>query len=154
MMVTVDASLRRLSVLILAGQLMGLAGCSASKPALYPNDQYKKVGAAQADSDTADCEAKAQQYVKSGGQGGQKAVEAARNTGVGAAVGAAGGAVGGAIGGNASEGAAVGAASGATAGLLGTMFGWMFQRSEPDPVYRTFVETCLRDKGYQPIGWQ
>src|SRR5437016_2073845 len=110
---------RRLWVLILGGQLMGLIGCSASKPTLYPNDQYQRVGAARADQDIADCEARAQQYVKSGGQGGQRAVEAARNTGVGAAVGAAGGAVGGAIGGNAGEGAAVGAASGATAGLLG-----------------------------------
>jgi len=146
--------LTRLHVFSLACVLLALAACSATTPTLYPNDQYQKVGAAQADRDVADCEAKAQEYVKSGGQGGQKAVEAARNTGVGAAMGAAGGAVGGAIGGNAGQGAAVGAASGATAGLLGTMFGWMFQRSEPDPVYRTFVETCLRDRGYQPIGWE
>ena len=145
---------RRVWVLILVGQLMSLTGCSASKPTLYPNEQYQKVGAGQADQDIVDCQAKAEQYVKSGGQGGQRAVEAARNTGVGAAVGAASGAVGGAIGGNVGEGAAVGAATGATAGLVGTMFGWMFQRSEPDPVYRTFVETCLHDKGYQPIGWQ
>lgn len=131
-----------------------LAGCSTSRPTLYPNDQYNKVGAEQADQDVAACEAQAEEYVKTGGQGSQKATEAARNTGVGAAVGAAGGAVGGAIGGNVGEGAAVGAASGATAGLLGTMFGWMFQRNEPDPVYRNFVEKCLRDKGYEPIGWQ
>lgn len=134
--------------------LVELVGCSATRPTLYPNDQYQKVGAAQADRDVADCEAKAQQYVKSGGQGGQMAKEATRNVGVGATVGAASGAVGGAIGGSAGEGAAIGAASGATAGLLGTMFGWMFRRSEPDPVYSNFVETCLRDKGYQPIGWQ
>ena len=70
--------------------LLGLVGCSATRPTLYPNDRYQQVGAA----------------------------------------------------------------GGATAGLLGTMFGWMFRRSEPDPVYRNFVETCLRDKGYQPIGWQ
>lgn len=133
---------------------MLLAGCSAIRPTLYPNDQYKRVGEAQADQDIAVCEAQAQEYVKTGGEGGRKAAEAARNTGVGAAVGAAGGAVGGAIGGNVGEGAAVGAASGATAGLLGTMFGWMFQRREPDPVYRNFVEKCLRDKGYEPIGWQ
>ena len=25
--------------------------------------------------------------------------------------------------------------------------------SEPDPTYRNFVEKCLRDKGYEPIGW-
>jgi len=124
------------------------------RPTLYPNEEYQKVGAAQADQDISDCESKAEQYVKSGGQGGQRAKEAARNVGVGAAVGAAGGAVGGAIYGNAGEGAAAGAAGGATAGLLGTLFGWMFSKSEPDPVYRTFVEECLRGKGYDPIGWQ
>ena len=52
--------------------MMGIIGCSAGKPALYPNDQYQKVGAAQADRDIADCEAKAQQYVKSGGEGGRE----------------------------------------------------------------------------------
>jgi len=133
---------------------LSLSACSTSKPTLYPNEQYQKVGAEQADRDIADCEAKAEQYVKTGGQGAQMAKEGARNVGVGATVGAASGAVGGAIGGNPGEGAAVGAASGATAGLLGTMFGWMFRSSEPDPVYRNFVETCLRDKGYNPIGWQ
>jgi hypothetical protein len=131
-----------------------LAGCGATRPTLYPNEQYNRVGAAQADRDIEVCEEQAEAYVKSGGQGSQKAGEVARNVGAGAAVGAASGAVGGAIGGNVGEGAAVGAASGATAGLLGTMFGWMFQRSEPDPVYRNFVEKCLRDKGYEPIGWQ
>jgi|SRR5215472_4628853 len=135
--------------------LVLVAGCS-THPTLYPNEQYQKVGSAQAQQDVSDCEAKASQFVKSGGsgQGSQMAREGARNTGVGAAVGAAGGAVGGAIGGDPGEGAAIGAASGATAGLLGTMFGWMFRAPEPDPTYRNFVETCLRDKGYQPIGWQ
>lgn len=140
-------------VAVAVGLALCLSACSAVRPTLYPNEAYQKVGAAQADRDIADCEARASDYVKSGGQGGQRAKEAARNTGVGAAIGGASGAVGGAIGGNVGEGAAVGAASGATAGLLGTMFGWMFQRSEPDPVYRNFVERCLRDKGYDPIGW-
>ena len=135
------------------GFLLLFAGCSSLHPTLYPNEQYQKAGSAQAERDVADCEQRATEYVKSGGQGAQRATEAARNTGVGAAVGAAGGAVGGAIGGNPGQGAAVGAASGATAGLLGTMFGWMFQRSQPDPVYANFVDKCLRDKGYDPIGW-
>ena len=112
---------------------VALTACSATRPTLYPNDQYNRAGSAQADRDIAVCEQQAQEYVKTGGQGTQMAGEAARNAGVGAAV---------------------GAASGATAGLLGTMFGWMFQRKEPDPVYRNFVEKCLRDKGYEPIGWQ
>src|SRR5512143_1964767 len=147
----------RYPAIVVALASLTLAACSAGKPTLYPNDQYNKVGAAQADQDVANCQAQAEEYVKTGSQGGQggaMASEAARNVGVGAAVGGASGAVGGAIGGDVGEGAAVGAASGATAGLLGTMFGWMFRRSEPDPVYRNFVEKCLRDKGYEPIGWQ
>jgi hypothetical protein len=141
--------------ILVALAALALSACSASKPTLYPNDTYNRVGAAQADQDIANCEAQAKEYVKDGGgQGGQMAGEAARNAGVGAAVGAAGGAAGGAIGGDVGQGAAVGAASGATAGLLGTMFGWMFRHNEPDPVYRNFVEKCLRDKGYEPIGWQ
>ena len=144
----------KLTALLLAVATFGLTACSTTKPTLYPNDQYNKVGAAQADQDIANCEAQAKEYVKSGGQSGEMASEAARNTAGGAVVGAAGGAVGGAIGGDVGEGAAVGAASGATAGLLGTMFGWMFRKNEPDTVYRNFVEKCLRDKGYEPIGWQ
>jgi hypothetical protein len=144
---------RRTIALAIAPVLL-LAACSSLKPTLYPNEQYNRVGAAKADEDIAACQAQAEEFVKTGGATGPRAAEAARNTGVGAAVGAASGAVGGAIGGNVGEGAAVGAASGATAGLLGTMFGWMFQRSEPDPTYRAFVEKCLRDKGYEPIGWQ
>ena len=144
----------RATAVLLLLATSALSACSATHPTLYPNAQYNRVGSAQADRDVAACEQQAQEYVKTGGQGAQKAGEAARNAGVGAAVGAASGAVGGAIGGNVGEGAAVGAAGGATAGLLGTMFGWMFQRSEPDPTYRNFVEKCLRDKGYEPIGWQ
>lgn len=135
--------------------LLVLAGCSTRHPTLYPNEQYKRVGSAQAQADIEACERQAEEYVKNPGRGGQRAGEAARNTGVGAAVGAAGGAVGGAIGGNVGQGAAVGAASGATAGLLGTMFGWMFNNDGgPDPTFRNFVERCLRDKGYEPIGWE
>jgi hypothetical protein len=136
--------------------LGALAACGAKQPTLYPNETYQRVGKAQADADIAACEAKAKEYVKSGGNDSQMAKDAARNTAGGAAVGAAGGAVGGAIGGNVGQGAAVGAASGATAGLLGTLLGnlWGGSSSGPDPVYANFVETCLREKGYQPIGWQ
>jgi hypothetical protein len=140
---------------MLAFAAIGLAmsGCTAMHPTVYPNEHYQKVGTAQADVDIADCEAKAQAFVKSGGHGTQMAVEAGRNVGVGTAIGAATGAAGGAIWGDAAEGAAAGAAGGATAGLLGTLFGWMLHKTEPEPVYRNFVETCLANKGYQPIGW-
>jgi hypothetical protein len=138
----------------LTGLLLTLPACSSKRPTLYPNDQYQKAGQAQAERDIEDCEDQADEYVKSGGQAGPRAKEAATNVGVGTAVGAASGAVGGAIWGNAGQGAAAGAAGGATAGLIGTLFGWMLRPApEPDPAYRSYVERCLRDKGYDPIGW-
>ena len=144
--------MRKVTLLLALGSL---AACSAKQPTLYPNETYNRVGKAQADQDIAACEAKAKEYVKSGGASGETAKNAARNAAGGAAVGAASGAVGGAIGGNVGEGAAIGAASGATAGIVGTLLGGMFNGgSGPDPVYANFVETCLREKGYQPIGWQ
>jgi hypothetical protein len=30
----------------------------------------------------------------------------------------------------------------------------MLNSGKPDPVFKKFVEQCLRDKGYQPIGWR
>jgi hypothetical protein len=66
-------------------------------------------------------------------------------------VGAAGGAVGGAIGGGAGIGAAIGAASGAVVGFLSTIFG---RRPAPSAAYTNFVDRCLRERGYEPTGWQ
>src|SRR5262245_17653686 len=99
-----------------------VVGCAAKRPTLYPNEKMQTVGTAQADQDIADCEARGQEWVKSGGQSEQVLKEGAKNVAVGTAVGAASGAVGGAIWGNAGEGAAAGAAGGAVAGVLGTMF--------------------------------
>ena len=59
-----------------------LSGCSAMHPQLYPNEQYQKAGAAQTEADIADCEAKAEEYVKTGGQGGQRAADTARFIGL------------------------------------------------------------------------
>lgn len=121
------------------------------RPVLYPNDQYQRVGAAVAQRDAEDCRQRADTYVKTGSADGHAAAHAAKETAVGGASGAAIGAVGGAISGNAGEGAAVGAASGATAGLLHSIFS---QSDSTDPVFVNFVERCLRNKGYDPIGWK
>jgi len=129
-----------------------LSGCSASRPVLYPNDQYNRVGKDVAEQDVAECMRKADAYVESGGGSAESAKKVAGSTAVGAGGGAAVGAVGGAITGNAGEGAAVGAATGATAGLLHGLFG--IGSSGPDPVYTNFVDRCLREKGYEPIGWK
>jgi Glycine-zipper domain len=132
---------------------LGLAGCSAHRPVLYPNEQYNRVGSAAAQSDIDDCMSRASQFVKSGGQSPQVAKQVGGRAAVGAGVGAATGAVGGAIAGNPGQGAAIGAASGATAGLLSGVFDSWGSR-EVDPVYANFVDRCLRERGYEPIGWQ
>jgi hypothetical protein len=126
---------------------VALAGCAASRPALYPNAHFEQVGQAQADADIADCDARAKEYVKSGGAAGEAAVAG----GTGAAVGAAAGAAGGAVwGGHAGRGAAAGAAGGATAGVLRTLF----VRREPSSVHKSFMMRCLADRGYHVLGWQ
>lgn len=133
--------------------LATISGCSGPRPVLYPNDQYQKAGDATAQRDTEDCMRKADEFVKTGGVSSQNTTNVARQTAVGGASGAAIGAVGGAITGNPGQGAAVGAATGATAGLLGSMFN-VFQSRGVDPVYANFVERCLRERGYEPIGWK
>jgi len=130
-----------------------VGGCAAPRPVLYPNEHYNQVGDATAQRDIDDCIEKANAYVSSGGASAQKAKHVATNTAVGGGTGAAIGAVGGAVTGNAGEGAAVGAATGATAGLLSGLWG-ASQGSAPDPVFANFVDHCLRDRGYDPIGWK
>ncbi len=124
---------------------LALVGCAASRPALYPNAHLNQVGPEQAQRDIAECRQRADAYIASGGVG-QVVGSTVVGGGAGAAVGAAGGAVRGAPG----TGAAVGAATGATAGFLRGLF----KAREPSPVYKNFVNRCLAEKGYEPIGWQ
>jgi outer membrane lipoprotein SlyB len=133
--------------------LLTCAACASRRPVLYPNEHWKQVGAAAADRDVDDCMRLADQFVSSGGRSAQTGKTVATSTAVGAGSGAAIGAVGGAITGSAGEGAAIGAATGGTAGLLSGIFG-ASHGSGPDPVYANFVDRCLRDRGYDPIGWQ
>ena len=134
-------------VTVAAAASILICGCSASRhPVLYPNDHYKQVGQAQAEADIATCSEQAKQYASGNLQGKEMATDAAK----GGAIGAAGGAVGGAIAGNPGEGAAIGAAAGATTSLLGSLF----RGAEPSGAYMNWVDRCLADKGYQPVGWE
>jgi outer membrane lipoprotein SlyB len=140
-------------VLPFAFLLLATAGCAARRPVLYPNDQLNRVGAAVAQRDIDDCMRRADQYVVKGAQDTQVVRDVGGRTAVGAGVGAASGAVGGAIAGDPGQGAAIGAASGATAGLLSGIFD-SWRSREVDPVYANFVDRCLRERGYEPIGWK
>lgn len=129
------------------GALLLTACAGAPEPVLYPNARLNEVGQAQAQQDIAACK----QLAASGGANPapDQAGRAARNTAVGGAAGGATGAVGGAILGNAGRGAAFGAATGATAGLVRSIF----SSPKPSGAYKNFVDRCLREKGYEPVGW-
>lgn len=124
-----------------------LSGCASHSPVLYPNAHLARVGQAQAERDIAECKQLAGQYIASGAVG-SVAGSTAAGGGTGAAIGAAGGAVRGNAG--AGAGVGVGAATGAAAGFLRGLF----RTSEPSPAYRNFVDRCLRERGYEPVGWQ
>lgn len=123
-----------------------VAACSSKRPVLYPNDYLKQMGPAKADQDIDDCIKMANDYKA----GTDKTKEIAKDTGKTAVVGAATGAVVGAIAGNAGMGAAIGAAGSGVA-ALGT---GIMRSDEPDPIFMQFVNQCLREKGYQPLGWK
>jgi len=122
-----------------------LAGCASPKPVLYPNAHLKSVGQEQADQDIAECQKIAEQYTSSSNTG----KDIAKNTAIGAGAGAAGGAVAGAISGSAGTGSAAGAAAGATIGLIRSLF----RGAEPNRTFQNFVDSCLRDRGYESAGW-
>ena len=129
--------------LLLAGTLVG---CSATRPVLYPNPHYEFVGATAAEADVEECMAFAEEH----GHEPDQSDEVARKTAVGGAVGAAGGAAVGAVFGSAGRGAAAGAVGGA----VGSLRSGLMSSNQPEPVFKRFVEQCLADRGYRPIGWE
>jgi hypothetical protein len=39
-------------------------------------------------------------------------------------------------------------------GVTRSVVNELFRKHDPSPVYKSFVDRCLRDKAYDPIGWQ
>ena len=76
--------------------------------------------------------------------------QVAGSTAAGGAIGSASGAVGGAVVGHPGRGAVVGAAAGATGGFLRGLF----RRSPPSNAYKQFVQRCLKERGYDSVGWE
>jgi hypothetical protein len=125
-----------------------LSACAGPKPILYPNTHFKTVGQDAAKEDIAQCREMAEAAGARPGEG--KAGQVAGSTVVGGGIGAASGAVGGAIVGAAGHGSMIGAASGATIGLLRGLF----SRPKPGQGYINFVDRCLRESGYETVGWE
>lgn len=121
-------------------------GWRNQRPQLYPNAHYQQVGVEQAQMDISNCMYRADH----GAPQDSVAKDAAVNTLGGAAAGAALGAIGGAIAGDAGTGAAAGAALGGATGIGKTVY----DQSKPDETYKGYVEACLRERGYDVIGWR
>lgn len=131
---------------ILAVLVVTLLSCSQQRPVLYPNAYLKQVGKLRAEADIDACIQMAADY----GAKEDSGAKIAKDTGTGAAVGGAAGAAVGAVTGNLGRGAAVGAAGGGAAAMTRSAI----NSGKPDPVFKNFVDQCLREKGYQPVGWR
>lgn len=135
--------------------LILFAGCAAQQakqrtPILYPNEQMSRKSGVQIDSDIADCDFKADHYVKKPTTGEQVRdvfLSALEDAAVGSAAGALGGTI---------MGSKVGRATGAGAaagGLIGA-YGAIKEVNKVDPKEREFIKACLEEKGYKIIGWE
>ncbi len=151
-----DACCRAARVLSVLTLVLGLAGCATTagqpggpKPVFYPNAKLNQVGQAQAQADSSAC----MDQAVAAGVHPEPQSQAAAGAARGAAVGATAGAVGSILSGrNAGEilgGAArAGVIGGATGGVAGS-----FRGPGVNPLFRNFVDRCLRERGYEVIGW-
>lgn len=131
---------------LLLVSLAAISGCGASRPVLYPNAHLQEIGQVKAEQEIDDCIRMANEYQA----GSNMTNEIAKGTAKAGVVGAATGAIIGAITGNIGQAAAIGGAGAATA----TMGMGVMRSDGPDPIYKQFVEQCLREKGFQPLGWR
>jgi hypothetical protein len=130
-----------------------LSACAPQRPLLYPNRHLERAGSDTAERAIDECMRRADAYMASGDRAAEVAGQAVAAAGSSAAVGAAAGAAGGAVVGHAARGAAVGAAGAGAAGMTRGLLQGLFRKRGPDPAYKNFVNRCLREKGYDPIGW-
>ena len=116
---------------------------------MYSNATLQKAGDARARQDTDACLAKAE---GAGLTPDEKTNEAGQRAGKGAAAGAVAGALGALLTGGGLEGAVRGGLGGAAiGGSVGAVSGAMTEKASA--TYRTYVQRCLGEFGYEVIGW-
>lgn len=129
---------------------LSVTACTApsKKPVMYPNAKSTTVGQAQMARDVEDCMALARQY----GVSDTRQNNVGRDTATGALIGGASAGAWGLVRGDAADralaGAAAGAAAGATRGVIRA------SENKPNPTFQRFVQRCLRERGYEVIGWE
>ncbi|WP_200239678.1 hypothetical protein [Thiohalocapsa halophila] len=118
---------------------LALAGCT-SQPVIYG-------GGPVAQADIEEC----RRLAREAGAGGADGGRIARDTALGAAAGGAATGIYGAVRGADDVGnrTAAGAAAGAAVGLLRGAS----RSSEPSSTFKRYVNRCLRERGYDVVGW-
>ena len=124
-----------------------LTSCSR-RPVLYDNGKLQREGQKGVALDIEDCMERAE---IAGAKGDSQATSSAKDAGIGAIAGSSAAADGGAILNGAVSGRGIGA--GAGAGAAGSLVYGLF-RKDPDPVFERYVDLCLQERGYDPIGWK
>ncbi len=128
---------------------LSLISCSSYKPILDQNDQYLRVGEAQAQIDSDACVKEGDEYLKKYKQ--ERVVkEAARKAVIGTVIGGAFSLVFGNNTKSIVRGLALGAGIGAATGAIGAAGEGTIT---PDQVKQRYVNNCLNRKGYSVIGW-
>ncbi len=124
------------------------AGAASMKPVLYPNQHFKKVGQQNAQADIEECMRMAEEYGVSPDMDEELSRLAAQEAAVAAVAGATVAAL---LGVDPGEAAVIGAVE---AGIETYTRGALEAQQRPGWVFRRFVERCLLEKGYEPIGWK
>jgi phage tail tape-measure protein len=135
----------------LVSLLLGILACASQRPVLSSNEHLMRVGAEVGKRDIDECIARAEaRSTESGDSTGNVVAGTATSSVVGAAAGGAGGAVVG----QAAQGAAVGAVGGLVGSLMQALLQGLFRPKPPRPSNQQVVDSCLRQKGYEPAGWK
>ena len=138
------------ALVLLAGCASSGAGSASARPVLYPNATLNRVGDAQGRMEVNACLSRAQ---AAGLSPSQSTNEVGRRAGEGAAVGGVASAIGALINGRGGEGLLRAGATGAAVGGSAGAVSGAFHNDKPNGVYRSFVQRCLSEKGFDVIGW-
>ena len=126
------------------------ADSASSRPVLYPNATLNRVGDAQGRLEANACMARAQ---AAGLNPTHNTHEVGRRAGEGAATAGVASIVGALITGRGGEGVLRAGAAGAAIGGSASAVSGAFHNDRPNGIYRSFVQRCLGDKGFEVIGW-
>jgi phage tail tape-measure protein len=131
--------------------VLGIFACASQRPVLSSNEHLSRMGAEVGERDIDECINNAKARTDGVDASKDNVVAGAATSSVAGA--AAGGATG-AVFGHAGKGAAAGAVGGVVGSLTQALLQGLFRPKPPQPSNQQVVDSCLRQKGYEPAGWK